>query len=265
MTAERDTERIVRSWLELGATRLPDHILDGVLDQLPATPQRRPWWPAWRFAQMNVSLKLAMGAAAIVLVACSATTCSPDARTPESAARKHRRRRVPRRRRSRSRHRTSAQTSPPGRYRLAEPFLQPVSLTLPAGWQIDQLDTGMVKLRIDRSGGAEIDFVIVDGVPLDPCHPDRGNRSPAPVTASGLEAAFMGMTGFVATPPLTTSIDGRQVRHFTISNSIDTSTAGCSGGRNCRSSTSRMATVRRRTVGRARSCGSSMSAVGSWS
>ena len=69
MTAERDTERIVRSWLELGATRLPDHILDGVLDQLPATPQRRPWWPAWRFAQMNVSLKLAMGAAAIVLVA----------------------------------------------------------------------------------------------------------------------------------------------------------------------------------------------------
>ena len=40
----------------------------------------------------------------------------------------------------------------------------------------------------------------------------------------------MGMTGFVATPPLTTSIDGRQVRHFTISNSIDTSTAGCSGG-----------------------------------
>ncbi len=40
----------------------------------------------------------------------------------------------------------------------------------------------------------------------------------------------MGMTGFDATPPLTTSIDGQQVRRFTISNSIDTSTAGCSGG-----------------------------------
>lgn len=178
---------------------------------------------------MNVSLKLAMGAAAVVLVALIGYNLLPGRSDsgvggPEASP-------------------TASPTPTPialsspdvgttlsaGRYRLAEPFLQPVSLTLPAGWQIDQLDTGMVKLR-DLSGGAEIDFVIVDGVPLDPCHSERGDRSPAPVTASGLEAAFRGMTGFDATPPLTTSIDGQQVRRFTISNSIDTSTAGCSGG-----------------------------------
>jgi hypothetical protein len=34
---DRDTTRIVRSWLEVGATSLPDRVLDGVLDQLPAT------------------------------------------------------------------------------------------------------------------------------------------------------------------------------------------------------------------------------------
>ena len=147
MTAERDTERIVRSWLELGATRLPDHILDGVLDQLPATPQRRSWWPAWRFAQMNVSLKLAIGAAAVVLVAMlgynllpgrsdsgvggpvASPTASPTP-TPIALASPN-----------------VGTNLAPGRYRLAEPFLQPVTLTIPAGWQMNQLDAGMVKLR----------------------------------------------------------------------------------------------------------------------
>ena len=56
MSTDRDTTRIVRSWLEEGATALPDRVLDAVLDQVPATPQRRPLWPAWRFRQMNTSL-----------------------------------------------------------------------------------------------------------------------------------------------------------------------------------------------------------------
>ena len=68
MSTDRDTTRIVRSWLE-GVTALPDRVLDAVLDQLPATPQRRPWWPAWRFAQMNTYAKLAIAAAAVVVLA----------------------------------------------------------------------------------------------------------------------------------------------------------------------------------------------------
>ena len=53
MSTDRDVTRIVRSWLEEGATALPDRVLDAVLDQLPATPQRRAWWPARRFREMN--------------------------------------------------------------------------------------------------------------------------------------------------------------------------------------------------------------------
>ena len=49
MSTDRDTTRIVRSWLEEGVTALPDRVLDTVLDQVPATPQRRSWWPARRF------------------------------------------------------------------------------------------------------------------------------------------------------------------------------------------------------------------------
>ncbi len=69
MSTERDANRIVRSWLEEGVTALPDRVLDTVLDQLPATPQRRPWWPARRFREMNSKAKFAIGAAAVVAVA----------------------------------------------------------------------------------------------------------------------------------------------------------------------------------------------------
>jgi hypothetical protein len=69
MHSDRDTTRIVRSWLEEGVSTLPDRVLDAVLDQVPATRQRRSWWPAWRFADMNTYAKLAMAAAAVVVVA----------------------------------------------------------------------------------------------------------------------------------------------------------------------------------------------------
>ena len=69
MHTDRDTTRLVRSWLEEGATALPDRVLDAVLDQVPATPQRRSLWPPRRSVDMNNALKVAIGAAAVVLVA----------------------------------------------------------------------------------------------------------------------------------------------------------------------------------------------------
>ena len=69
MSTDRDTTRIVRSWLEEGVTALPDRVLDAVLDQVPATSQRRPWWPARTFREMNQALKLAIVAAAVMVVA----------------------------------------------------------------------------------------------------------------------------------------------------------------------------------------------------
>jgi hypothetical protein len=69
MSTDRETTPLVRSWLEDGVTRLPDRVLDAVLDQLPATPQRRSWWPAWRSTPMNGYAKLAIAAAAVVAAA----------------------------------------------------------------------------------------------------------------------------------------------------------------------------------------------------
>jgi hypothetical protein len=69
MSTDRDTTRIVRSWLEEGATELPDRVLDGVLDQLATTPQRRASWLARRFPEMNNTAKLVLAAAAVLVVA----------------------------------------------------------------------------------------------------------------------------------------------------------------------------------------------------
>jgi hypothetical protein len=69
VSTDRDVTRIVRSWLEEGVTALPDRVLDTVLDQLPATPQRRAWWPARRLLDMNIPARLAVAAAAVFAIA----------------------------------------------------------------------------------------------------------------------------------------------------------------------------------------------------
>ena len=69
MSTERETTRVVRSWLDEGVTKLPDRVLDAVLDRVPATPQRRSWWPAWRSNRMNTYAKLIAAVAAVLVVA----------------------------------------------------------------------------------------------------------------------------------------------------------------------------------------------------
>ena len=69
MSTDRETSRIVRSWLEDGVTALPDRVLDAVLDEVPATPQRRSWWPTRRIAQVNKFVPVAIAAAAVLVVA----------------------------------------------------------------------------------------------------------------------------------------------------------------------------------------------------
>ena len=77
MSTDRDVNRIVRSWLEDGVTALPDRVLDNVLDQLPATPQRRSWWPARRLREMNTPIRLAVAAAVVAVVAVVGITFLP--------------------------------------------------------------------------------------------------------------------------------------------------------------------------------------------
>jgi len=70
VSTDRDVSRIVRSWLDEGVTALPDRVLDLVLDQIPATPQRRAFWLARRFPLMNNNVvRVALAAAVVLAVA----------------------------------------------------------------------------------------------------------------------------------------------------------------------------------------------------
>ena len=70
MSSDPETTRIVRSWLDEGVTELPDRVLDAVLDQVPATAQRRvTWWPARRLSTMNTTLKVGLAAVLVAVAA----------------------------------------------------------------------------------------------------------------------------------------------------------------------------------------------------
>jgi hypothetical protein len=65
--SDPDATRIVRLWLEEGVTALPDHVLDAVLNQLPATSQRQLSWLARRSPIMNNTIRLIAAAAAVAV------------------------------------------------------------------------------------------------------------------------------------------------------------------------------------------------------
>jgi hypothetical protein len=77
MSTERDTTRIVRSWLRTDEHESADRVLDNVFALLDATPQRRAWWPARRIAEMNVYARLGIAIAAVVVVAVAGFTLLP--------------------------------------------------------------------------------------------------------------------------------------------------------------------------------------------
>jgi hypothetical protein len=69
VSTDRDTTHVVRSWLGDGVTALPDRVLDAVLEEVSVTPQRRPWWLAWRPFIMSNAVRIALVAAAAAVVA----------------------------------------------------------------------------------------------------------------------------------------------------------------------------------------------------
>lgn len=70
MSTDRDTARIVRSWLRTDEHESADRVLQAVLDALDTTPQRRAtWWPAGRITTMNTLAKLGLASAILVVTA----------------------------------------------------------------------------------------------------------------------------------------------------------------------------------------------------
>lgn len=69
MSADRELTRIVRSWLQTDEHESADRVLDVIIGRLDTTPQRRPFWLAWRSHLMKTTLNLAVGAAVVLAAA----------------------------------------------------------------------------------------------------------------------------------------------------------------------------------------------------
>lgn len=69
MSARRDVNRIVRSWIQEEEYDSADRVLEIVLSRLDTTPQRRHLWPTRRFAHVNKLAQATIAAAAVLVVA----------------------------------------------------------------------------------------------------------------------------------------------------------------------------------------------------
>jgi len=189
MQTERDVTRIVRSWLRTDEHESADRVLDTVLTRLDTTPQRRSWWPAWRNIDMNNIAKVAIAAAAVVVVAVAGINLLPARGTvgvgsnvPSPSATEQP-----------SPSATPAAAFPPAgelavgtRHRLTGGGV-PYSISVPAGW-ISNGQFGMDKggeVRPDGGG-----FILwPDGAPIgvyaDPC----AHEEAPPIGASASKLA----------------------------------------------------------------------------
>lgn len=69
MSTDRDVTRVLRSWLHEDGHENADRVLELLLDQIDTTPQRRAAWPARRVPLMKNTFRIAVAAAAVVVVA----------------------------------------------------------------------------------------------------------------------------------------------------------------------------------------------------
>ena len=237
MNPERDTTRIVRSWLESGVTDLPDRVLDPVLDQLPTTPQRRHPWQARRFTKMTSTVKIAVAAAAVVVVGVVGFTRLPDSSLPGVGA-------APTPAPTATpapTHSPGASPIPylptsgviePGRYRLVNRAMTGMSLSIevPAGWTREASDLIVKDYgSLDSEAGAAFAFWPISGTYLDPCSDHTLVR---PTPGPGIDAlaeALANQPGTEAAPPTAVTVDGYPAKVVEVTVTADIEPCGTDG------------------------------------
>jgi hypothetical protein len=82
MTTRQELDRSISAWLEAEAPRrAPDDVLEASRDRIRNTRQRRFWWPAWRFSDMNSFAKVLVATAAVAVVAVVGINLLPGGET----------------------------------------------------------------------------------------------------------------------------------------------------------------------------------------
>ena len=231
--SEGDATRIVRLWLEDGATVLPDRVLDAVLDELPATHQRPPSWLVRRTPTMNNTVRLVLAAAAVVavaligyqlLVAPNVTnppdetpgptpSSSPSISTPTSIL--------------------GTTNLEPGTYAIGTWFPVQFDFTIADQWETWGTEGHIVRIwkpcQVGECEGFSriLTFELVEKTFADPCQAVLG-----PLLADGVDELVNALTtldGFSAGPVTDVTIDGYPGKSFELEY-VGPATASCVDG-----------------------------------
>ena len=237
MSPEPEVTRIVGSWLEEGVDRLPDRVLDSVLEQCPRPhsagrvagvevafhDQHRPHFRyrrgRRRGCRRRASTLLPGGGVGGPAPAPSAAPTPSRSATPSPSP-------------------TPSpmavgtgdlkQSLEPGTYHVASPFGVPFTISFPATWTPNALVAGDVNMS---TAGSSIAIDLVDNVFADPCRSAGGPMDPpVAATVDGIVTALTQMVGFDAGPVSDAVVGGHAGKTFLLTNSIDTATANCARG-----------------------------------
>ena len=209
MSTDRDTKHVVRSWMQEGATQLPDRVLDAVLDELPATRQRGiggigRWFPIpLRFAVATL--------AAAIMVAVAAGLVGPSSEirlggAPDASALATEYPVL-----------TEGSDLPAGRYEVPDTLGAPITLQVPAGWSNCSLGTEEVGVCSGHGpASAGVTFSVIADVLEDPCDHTARSGPPLGPGVDDLVQAIRGLDGFTSTGPEATTVDGYPAQRLTV-------------------------------------------------
>jgi hypothetical protein len=234
MSTDRDTRRIVRSWLKTNERESADRVLDAVLDRLDTTPQRRAtWWPARRYPTMNNIFRISIAAAAVVAVALVgmnlfggrspggpsvAATPSPSATpSPTPSARL-----------------MLQGAEGPGTFTTVPFDGETVSFTfeMPTGWRAGGEAVALpIEIGPEGPTGAGLVFLQVAGLYSDPCHGNEGDPDvPVGSSADDLVAALVAQSAYEVSTPSDIEMGGFRGVQIDLQLPSDLDFASCQEG-----------------------------------
>jgi hypothetical protein len=227
MTAPRESDRLIRAFLEEGGAALPDRAFDAVRRDIHRTRQRVVIGP-WREPDMSSLTRVAIAAAAVLAISVawinlvpssggvgSGPPPSPSVSPSPSAA-------------------ASIADLPtygsilPGRYRLERSVAGTSStprlaVTLPAGWTND--DGATIFKNYGPDAGLAIGVWNIDGTVVDPCT-DHTFVTPKPVGIDALAEALAHQPKTTAKPITPVTIGGYRGKLVEITVAADISKCG---------------------------------------
>jgi len=204
MTADRDPTRIVRSWLRADEHESANRVLETVLSRLDTTPQRRPLWPSRRFSQMNTFTRIALAAAAVIVIVVAGYSLLP--RTAGVGGPPTPRPTYPA---------LNGQATLNGRYTIGSGLKSRVTVQVPAGWSASADWVVIGPNGNALPGGMAVRFYSITNAFKDPRSISAGVFNP-PIgpTAADLAAAIVADPAWAATQAVDVTIDGRLAKHL---------------------------------------------------